>query len=242
MWQVDKIETRPAELDFSSSGGGRAKVRQVFFDDVLFSNAIGLVDWKDSRFQPLICEACGHEHCEPGSWLAVRRFGDHMVFMPALESMAEGEWEQGEYRPPSYIKTQGLPLFTRDVYAQLRKSVGDLPDFDALTPLTCAEVALLVQLEAPAQVLGKFPDSPKIGRDLIVAVSEGELSEETALLEDTISSFMLDKGAARVETGVEARTFYLDIQPVAEWQPLANVQGTTGLRLEPGLVFLPTEC
>ena len=96
MWSVEVIATVPVELDFSSSGQGRRSATAIEAAGVRLFNAIELVDVESAATQVEVWECCGVSHCSPGGWVAFRRIGDKVVWIPAWDEMAKGAWEESE--------------------------------------------------------------------------------------------------------------------------------------------------
>ena len=111
MWRVEDIEAIPIELDFSSSGQGRRSATAIEAAGIRLINAIELVAVEPTATQVEVCECCGYSHCSPGGWIAFRRIGDHVIWIPAWDEMAKGEWETSEYWPPSFLRSKGAPVF-----------------------------------------------------------------------------------------------------------------------------------
>ena len=81
---------------------------------------------------------------------------------------------------------QGMPVFEPDDYARLRRWCGGLPAIEAVPVLTGGELLRCLQWEAPARVLGKFPAEIQLDQDLLLAASDGEVSDAAAMLESAI--------------------------------------------------------
>ena len=109
MWSIDTIETVPVALDFSSSGQGRRAATAVVAAGVCLFNAIELVEVETVATQVEVCESCGIVRCSSGGWVAFRRIGDRVVWIPAWAKMEEGELEYG---PPPFLRSRGVPAFS----------------------------------------------------------------------------------------------------------------------------------
>ncbi|KMO77572.1 hypothetical protein BST22_07040 [Mycolicibacterium chubuense] len=217
---VGDLTTRTVTLDFSSSDGPHERVTQIAIDGAVFANAAELSSWGAARVQVHLCEQCGMEHCASGSWLVVRNVGIGAAFIPAFDEMLAGEWEQREYAPPYFA--QGLPIFTPDDYATLRRWCVGLPPMDALPLLTGDEILRVLQWEAPAHALGVFPADVELDQDLVLAVSDGGHADAAVLLEEAIEPTR-GTGRASLETSslsAQAITFYLNASGTPEWTPL----------------------
>ena len=102
MWRIDEIVAAPVELDFSSSGGGRRAATAVTTAGDCLFNAIELVDVEPTITQVQVCVCCGIPHCAPGNWVAFRRIGEDVVWVPAWSEMEKGEFEiRSTVRPHS---------------------------------------------------------------------------------------------------------------------------------------------
>ncbi len=141
MWSIEDIELVPVELDFSSSGHGRRAATAVTSEGVRLFNAIELVDVARAVTQVEVCECCGCSHCAQGGWVAFRRMGQSVVWLPAWEEMGQGAWEASEYRPPSFLKTQGVPVFSQACWERLRALHGGLPPCEDLPGINSREAA-----------------------------------------------------------------------------------------------------
>jgi hypothetical protein len=238
MWGLHRLSKRPVTLDFSSSGQGTFSGSQLLFDGVVFSNALELPDWQAELFQVFVCESCGIENCQPGSWLSVRRLGDRAAFVPAFDSMSEGGKDLQEYSPPRYVYERGAPLLSAPLYDELLALVPGLPRFGSIRELANREAAYLLQAEAPAGVLGRFPARPQIRPDVVDAVSHGMTEQRRQELDLLLSQAVADAAPASV-LGEPAETikFFLATRPIPEWAPLSSLRDRVYLRLEPGFHF-----
>ncbi|WP_163722998.1 hypothetical protein [Mycolicibacterium psychrotolerans] len=207
-------------LDLSSSGGPDQRVTQIVIDGAVFSNAAELTTWDETPVQVRICEHCGMEHCASGNWLVVRNVGVGVAFVPAFHEMLTGDWAPSEYAPPHFA--QGMPIFTPADYATLRRWCVGLPPIDAVADLSGNELFRWLQWEAPAHVLGVFPADVQIDQDLLLAVSDGELADAAALLEEAIDHTRGTGHASlkRSPPTAQAITLYLDASGTPAWTPL----------------------
>lgn len=127
---------------------------------------------------------CSVEHYASGSWLVLRNVGARCASIPAFDDMLAGDWRRVEYAPQHYA--QGMPIFTPTDYAKLRRWCDGLPPIDAVPDLTGDELLRCLQWEAPPQALGAFPSDTQLNQQLLLAVSDGEISDMTALLESAL--------------------------------------------------------
>lgn len=220
MWVVRDLTTQTVTLDLSSSGQADRAVTQIVTDGTLFANAAELSAWDNPRVQVHICEHCGVEQCASGGWLVARNVGVGVAFMPAFDEMATGDWEQVEYAPPHFA--QGAPIFTPTDYAKLRQWCVGLPPIDAVPNLTGDELLRCLQWEAPAHVMGVFPADTELNQDLLLAVSDGEISDTAALLDSAIRHTQGLSSASLKPPAPTARaiTLYLHADGTPEWTAL----------------------
>jgi hypothetical protein len=220
MWAVRDLTTQTVMLDFSSSGQADHPVTQIVIDGAMFANAAELSSWDDTRVQVHICEHCGVEHCASGGWLVVRNVGVGAAFIPAFDEMLAGDWERAEYAPPYFA--QGMPLFAPTDYAKLRHWCVGLPPLEALPELTGDELLRCLQWEVPARVLGMFPADVQLDWDLLLAVSEGEVSVAATLLDSAIRHAHDASRASLIPSPSTSRaiTLYLNACGTPEWTAL----------------------
>jgi hypothetical protein len=224
MWRVNTIETRDRVLDFSSSGQGRLETQAILADGVAIINAASLLDLDtpDEHVQVRVCEECGFSHCESGGWIALRRVGTSVLWIPCFELMADPDGTGArEYAPPRF--PTGLPLFPPDQYEVLRQLAPGFPALDAVPLLRSRAAVRLLQSEAPGRVLGRFPETPRLDRrDLFIASEPDELSDATAKLEALIENAWAADEAVQLGEGSTPVTFYLDLPGTPAWTPFAR--------------------
>ena len=227
MWCVENIELVSVELDLSTSGQGRQTATAVMCGGVRLFNAIQFVDVEPLATQVEVCECCGIAHCSHGNWVTFRRIGPSVVWLPAWEVMERGAWEESEYRPPSYFATKGAPIFGRSIWDQLRKLHEGLPACDTLPCINSREVARLSQWSAPNRVLGEFPSEPHLCRDLIIAVTEGDISTELSAVNHSLQNHFRNLDPMKL-TSLSATfrpvEFWLDLPGTPAWKIFANVE------------------
>lgn len=218
---VTSIGLRKRKLDFSSSDQGVFSATALFANDVQLINAVELLDfdYADDAVQLILCEECGITGCKPGSWASVRRIGDRIIIIPATSAMRGGEWESREYSPPTYMLTKGFPTFSADAYNELRDKAGKFPAPNLVRECTSLETLDLLQITAPGRVLGNFGSVAKLQLESIIAVTEGDLSQEIETLGKLIFSAQdgeVDLHSVHPERVVE---FHVDIPGFPTWRP-----------------------
>jgi len=221
MWQIKDFELKSATLDFSSSGGSKFLVTQLFSNGIKLTNALELIDWNSEDTQVLICEACGYSHCEPGDWVSLRRSGSLVLILPADGYVWGNTEDKNEYRPPSYLK-QGIAYLDLATYELLRAKNSSVPAVDTIHPLTLRDAALLFHWNAPASVLGDAPEI-RIDQDIVVGSSEGEHGEQLKELETLLRTYYEDRSTAElrpISSNERVISLYLDSAEFIEWQAL----------------------
>lgn len=232
------IETREATLDFTSSEQGRPRGTQLLVDDVLFANALKLTSWGADEFQPLVCEACGIEGCEPGNWLVARRAGDFAVLLPDFSAMLDHENEATEHAPPAYIRTRGALVLGRDEYHRFRSVVSGAREFGRLPGLRGNEARRLLQFEAVHNMLGRFPGDVSVRDDHAIACSHGDLTERMQEVAELLQA-LGDHQPVRFRPASNEAVpvvLYLDDAKATEWSPISIENDRMVLLAAPGLV------
>lgn len=186
---VEKIETRPVVLVFTSSGGGSLSTFELYADQVLFANALEFIDLSEDPSQLIVCDKCGIIGCQPGGWVSFRRAGDLVLVIPAFDSMEIAEYGLEEYRPPDYFKDMGFPCFDIPLYKKLMKMVTGSRGLTRLTPLTVGEAIRLFQWESPYKVLGRFPDPPLLNEEMILDIVKGEREKELEKVRNFVTHY-----------------------------------------------------
>src|SRR5215510_2429109 len=127
MWSIGEIEPITVDFDFSSSGQGRQSATAIEAEGVRLINAIEFLDVDSSATQVEICDCCGTPHCSPGGWVAFRRVGARVIWVPAWHEMEKGWWELSEYIPLVFLCFRVAQIFTPDTCDFLRTIRADRP-------------------------------------------------------------------------------------------------------------------
>lgn len=226
MWNVENFKVVPVELDFSSSGQGRRSATAIETIGVRLFNAIELICFEATATQVEVCECCGISHCAPGGWVAFRRIADRVVWIPAWDKMETGAWEQAEYRPPSFLRDKGVPVFGAAIWEQLRSFHGSLPPCEDLPWINSREMARLCQCSAPGRLLGEYPAEPRLRRDLLIAVTDGELMLAASDIDKCLQMhFGAVQPMTRVpgDSNIEGIEFWLDLPGTLGWTSFGQV-------------------
>ena len=241
MWSVREIEPITVDVDFSSSGQGRQSATAIEAEGVRLINAIEFLDVDSSATQVEICDSCGTPHCSSGGWVAFRRVGARVIWVPAWHEMEKGWWELSEYRPPSFLSRRGAPVFKPEAWEHLRTIRADLPAAIELPVLDSREAARLCQWSAPGRVLGEFPSEPQLHRPSVIAVTEGELATEADAVDRCLSqSYAAGRPVEEVPSSISTRPieFWLDLPGTPGWRSFARVRDRVGFLVEGGLALL----
>lgn len=216
---VSSFELRQRKLDFRSSGQGFFDATALIANDIELVNAVERLEFSDETVQLVVCEQCGFPNCAPGSWAGIRRVDEQIVLIPALSAMREGEFELREYAPPAYMRTQGLPMFSTAVYDELRRETGTFPDQSFIHPCTSLDALDLLQFTAPGGVLGELGSTAVLQSEWIVAVTEGDLSQEIETFKELICA--VQKGEEKLHSMRPERLveFHLDLLGFPSWRP-----------------------
>lgn len=243
MWSVEAtdIEASAVALDFSSSGQGRRAATAVGAAGVRLFNAIELVDVEPSATQVEVCECCGVPHCSPGGWVAFRRIGERVVWIPAWDGMEDGQWGMSEYSPPTFLQSRGAPVFSAPAWDRLRALHGGLPAARALPQIKSREAARLCQWSAPGRVLGTFPDVPRTRRDLLIAVTDGDLEAEAGCVDRCLRDHYEGEQAMEFvpqHISVTPIEFWLDLPGTPSWRSFGHTDGQTCFLIDGGLALV----
>lgn len=216
---IRTINTKPIQLDFSSSGQGKISATALYFDENQFFNAIELLDFDGEQFQTQTCNCCGFAGCSSGSWVSIRRCDDYVMFIPAIEAMGEGKWEKEEYSPPYFLRKYGAPALSEFLYNELTTLCPNLPSINGMPYLSKTDGLAILQLEAPGYILGNIGDEVQLNREHIIAVSEGNLEDEISVLENLIE-ISQSNAEQRIDTKFEKKIeFILDLPNFPSWSP-----------------------
>jgi len=242
MWRVQRVEAVPVELDFSSSGQERIAATAVRAGGVRLFNAIEFVGFESGAMQVYTCECCGCTGCECGGWVTLRRLGECVVWIPAWDEMAEGEWEFREYEPPAFLSSRGAPVFSSISWDHLRSLEKSLPSVEALPPLDSREAVRLCQWSAPQWVLGEFPAPPHLQRKAVLAVTEGELATEVEAINSFLRELSEVRGPMEVvpsQAVVQPIELWLEHPDIPSWKRFAHVEDRLGIVVDDGPTLVP---
>jgi hypothetical protein len=142
--------------------------------------------------------------------------------------MEEGRWEESEYRPPSFMRRNLVPLFSAPAWGEVSAASPAIPELEKVPPMGSREAVQTVQWTAPGRVLGSFPAEVRARRDAFVAVADGELTEELLLVEEALRSWFLHDTPLEFEKSPDELRpieFFLDLPGFPGWAGIARGNG-----------------
>jgi len=209
-------------------------------------NAINLADFDDDPTQVLLCETCGNVGCGSVGWVHMRRIGDDVIWLPPAPRLIRDPDSVRELFPPPFMESPacGIPVFRDSLYDELRRQLSELPD-KSMIPFLCArEALLLLQREAPLELLGRAPNIPRLQRDRILAVSDGDLEPEIA----AINAFAKDHATdcTPLQTVLSDRItqpieFHLDSPGFPAWRGFFHLPTGLGMIIEASMPSIGTK-
>lgn len=227
MWRVEALSAVPVALDFSSSTGRAHASTAIQAGSVRLINALDLIEFDPEATQVHVCNHCGSAGCQSGGWVTLRRLGEGVVWVPALERMKNGdEFARERYSPPAFMASAGAPYFLPGAWRQLRLWHAKVPAVSELRPASVREVLRALQWAAPCHCLGIYPAPPELRREGIVTVTNGELDAEIRAVNgalapsaDRDSPIQVLLATARLEP-IE---FWIDLPGIPAWRVFGRV-------------------
>lgn len=234
-WVIEKFVFATKQFEFERSDRVKRELTELVVDGCVLFNMLELTGVSNNRIQVVLCDHCGLERCQPGGWLAPRRWKDRVVLIPIPMGFNESELERYQYSAPDYVSRRGCPSFSVESWEVICDKSKYLLSLDDIAPLSNRDLVVTIQYFAPDAVLGLHGFEPTIDSDNFVAVSEGDLQSEISslalLIKDVISSDSL-VSCLSLEKEVE---FFLDISGPKHWRPFGYCDG--GTFLNPLCVF-----
>lgn len=168
MQYVRHVAGRPDVWDMRDAGMGKQSVEAVVGGELDLINSKGFVQVEGDVAQVEVCTVCGHTGCETTGWVAMRKLASLVVWIPPFADMAT----DGNRLPTSYMPQGccGAVWFSSEAWSEARAMVPVLPDASDLPPITSRELALVLQWDAPHQLLGHRSGAPCVDEDLLAAL------------------------------------------------------------------------
>jgi hypothetical protein len=231
MWLIERLDFRGVELDFRSAGLSVSQSTAVLASGVALINAISLLDLSEPEraVQVLVCSQCGQVGCETGGWVTWRRVSDRLAWLPAFELMLESDSAIREFAPPPYVTIRGAPILGDHAISQLVSHVPGISALSSLPAPSPSEIAHLLQLEAPGQVLGAFPSRPQLEPSHVLAVESDNLEGDIT----TLNTFLAAENSPREKFALaHDLVFHLDLPGLPRWSPVrVSPNGTIQVHL-----------
>jgi len=230
MWPMTQLMRRSSAI--------HAGADELWCGGVRLTDAVQLCDFQGELVHLEHCACCGGDDVS-GGWVALRRAGERVFFMPAFSAMAGEPADSSleEYAAPAYVRSRGIPVFFD---GDLRRIVPEMPPVDRIRPLTRRDAALALELEREP-LLGRFPGPPQVERGWMIAASEPSLGETLRQL-DALLAVWVEDDRSCVELAAapdeQAVWIYAEADRGIDWRPLAHHDGRLALRFEPGLVAM----
>jgi len=171
----------------------------------------------------------------------IRRLGSMVVLLPDFDNLRIEYPDEIDGRvPPDYIAEVGAPLFTERAWSQLRDLSTEVPNPSVYPMLSANESVQLLQWNSPVRILGLYPDPPVLNRDLILAVTKGDVKAEVDAVQDAVSRwFELSQPVEVVDYLDKANPieFHLDLPKYPSWSPCVRIAGELCFRIMDGPVL-----
>jgi hypothetical protein len=90
-------------------------------------------------------------------------------------------------------------------------------------------------------VLGTFPDLPRTRRDLLIAVSDGDLGTEAECVDQCLRDHFEGTHAMELvpqHIALAPIEFWLDLPGTPSWKRLGHIDAQTGFLIEGGLALV----
>jgi hypothetical protein len=189
MWTSRSFHTYKKIYDFSSSEQGQFTFTALRIDEDDFINMIEALDGeigKNQVFQTIICDACGTYRCASGNWVAIRRSGRYILFIPAFEEIM-GDVDKTEcYDPPYLLRKKGSFWLDDSAFVEFKHLVPELDRLDSIVPLSKHELAWLFRWDTPCYLFGEFPSFTPARKEHILVFSDFKNDDAFRILEDLL--------------------------------------------------------
>jgi len=132
-----------------------------------------------------------------------------------------------------FIAMRGAPFFTLSAWQQLQGLQDGVPEASELPPLNGREVVRVIQWSAPHRVLDAYPAAPRLQRESIVAVTDGDIDGEVHAVDQALTRYFESARPVTITSRASMSSrieFWLDLPGVPRWNAFA--------RSEAGIVLL----
>ncbi len=227
LWFPKTTRVMRSETSYSVTTQALTMERSLLLDETRVSNAVDVVGWGDALMQLEICGHCGTPGCNPGNYVAPRRAGDWVLWLPAFAELTSIDDKGAEYAPPEYLFRKGVPTLSVAQIEDLAIDVRAARELLNSPALSGAESLRLVQWTAPSQVLGALGAPVALQRrEDVLGVSSGDSDQG---VDDLGKALTRLEAAQRVvlesrPPDSEATIFYLDDACYSSWSAFCRGQ------------------
>ena len=133
-------------------------------------------------------------------------------------------------------------VFSSTAYSDIKSRIPEFPTLSEVAPLTTSEAIAIIQTHAPLQVLGRFPETPRLNRETILAVTEGDTETETQLVQSFIDSCIQNESPLAIGNANNQWApieFHLDGPGFPAWQNFVKSNGRVAMLLPPTGILVP---
>jgi len=240
MWVVDHLEVKRFTLHWIE--GGQESYTKVSANGIRLIDAIEYMELSGDSGSVINCEDAELPYfIRRTGEVIIRRLGSMVVLLPDFDNLRIEFPDEIDGRiPPDYIAEVGAPLLTERAWLQLRDLSTEVPDTTVYPMLSADESVQLLQWNSPAHILGQCPDPPVLNRDLILAVTRGDVKAEVDAVQDAILKWFDSNQPVEVVDYLEKANpieFHLDLPKYPSWSPCVRIAGELCLRIMDGPVL-----
>lgn len=226
MWPIDAIHRSNWSID-------RLQTEQLVSGSVQLTDSVNLCDWSEEELHLFRCQYCGGDD-RSGGWVSLRRSGPFLLWLPCFELIERFPLLPGEYWPPEYLESRGIPIMDRDV---LCAALTEPFNPAQVAPLTTRDVVRCAQLESKG-ALGSLAEPIGLRRELITGVGVGDEAAFFNEFESLLREWDLGTREVQLDTD-EAEPVWVGVAGAdgdCSWFPAARRGGVLLLYFEPGIV------
>lgn len=182
----------------------KANFTEIYFDDLLFSNAAELVCF-DNNFslQPQICEQCGVSGCNQDGYYKIRKLGNNAIFIPDID--------------------QPFIILNDEQFELLRTRIKTLPSLATIPDATAKEMAHSYLSSAPKSLL-TYTDRILLNKEFVITTNTHNDEEIYNILGSELNQMINDDNKVTLcLTEQVPITLFLESFSEAEWHPLVKI-------------------
>jgi len=240
MWVVDHLEVKRFTLHWIE--GGQESYTKVSANGIRLIDAIEYMELSEDSGSVINCEDAELPYfIRRAGEVIIRRLGSMIVLLPDFDNLRIEFPDEIDGRiPPDYLTEVGAPLFTERAWHQLRTLSTAVLESTAYPMVSATESVRLLQWNSPAHILGQCPDPPVLNRDLILAVTKGDVEAEVDAVQDAISRWFDSNQPVEVVDYLDEANpieFHLDLPKYPSWSPYVRIAGELCLRIMDGPVL-----